>query len=401
MRPVLLRPARALTIAANLASSVSKSMSAEPRIGLVGSQGSYGRWLRHFFEQRMGLRVYGRDPVSDTGLSERELIESVDVLVFCAPIRQTPAVIGHYVAQASGIERDQLWLDITSIKAVPVAAMMLSQAEVVGLHPMSAAPKSATLRGRAMVVCEARLDRWRPWLQQFLIASEADCVRADAQQHDRVMALVQGMVHATHMAQGAVLRELAPEVGGLEGIRPFSSVGYEMDVAVTRRILAGNPAIYQDIQFENPYVAPMLERLAKHLDTLRDLVRSGDDAARDQLREQLLDRSRAYVGEKSAAEGSYAFERLGYLLADLHEPRFISVFLPLDKPGSLRALLSVFEQRGINLDSIHSSRSAEGELLFRIGLSRDADVHALREAMNAIEQESIGRVVEAASTLTP
>jgi prephenate dehydrogenase len=375
---------------------VTLRINETPRIGLVGSQGAYGRWLRRFFEERMGLSVFGRDPHGDTALSERALIEAVDVLIFCAPIRQTPAVIGHYIEQAAGIERRQLWLDITSIKAAPVAAMLASQAEVVGLHPMSAAPKAATLRGRAMVVCEARLDKWRPWLEQCLIATEADCVRAEAEQHDRIMALVQGMVHATHMAQGAVLRELAPAVGGFDGIRPFGSVGYELDGAVTRRILASNPAIYQDIQFENPYVAPMLERLAAHIDGLRDLVHQGDDAARTRMRETLLEQSRAYMGEHAVAEGSYAFERLGYLLADLHEPRYISVFLPLDQPGSLRALLSVFEQRGINLDSIHSSRSADGELLFRIGLSRDCNVTALRDAIDAIEREAIGRVVEAA-----
>jgi prephenate dehydrogenase len=369
-----------------------------PRIGLVGSQGSYGRWLRQFFEQRMGLHVAGRDPHGDIALTERALIEAVDVLIFCAPIRQTPSVIRHYVEIAAGAERNQLWLDITSIKAAPVAAMLASQADVVGLHPMSAAPKSTTLRGRAMVVCEARLDKWRPWLERFLAATEADCVHADADQHDRVMALVQGMVHATHMAQGAVLRELAPAVGGFDGIRPFGSVGYELDVAVMRRILASNPAIYQDIQFENPYVAPMLERLAMHIGGLRDLVRQGDDAARTHMRETLLAQSRAYIGTEAVAEGSYAFERLGYLLADLREPRFISVFLPLDRPGSLRALLSVFEQRSVNLDSIHSSRSAEGELLFRIGVSRDADADALREAMRAIEAKGIGRIVEAAGT---
>ncbi|HTV86773.1 MAG TPA: prephenate dehydrogenase [Dyella sp.] len=371
-------------------------MKAAPRIGLVGSHGAYGRWLRRFFEQRMGLRVFGRDPGSEDELSERALIEAVDVLVFCAPIRQTCSIIGQYVQQADGRERGQLWLDVTSIKAAPVAAMLASQAEVVGLHPMSAAPKSATLRGRALVVCEARVAGWRPWLEQFLAASEADCVRADAEQHDRVMALVQGMVHATHMAQGAVLRELAPAVGDLDGIGPFGSVGYELDVAVTRRILAGNPAIYQDIQFENPHVAPMLERLAAQLDTLRDLVRRGDDAARRQLREQLLDQSRAYMGDRAVAEGSYAFERVGYLLADLREPRFISVFLPVDRPGSLRALLSVFEQRGINLDSIHSSRSADGELLFRIGVDRHCAIDLLRDAMVAIAREGIGRVVDAA-----
>ena len=371
-------------------------MKTTPTVGLVGSQGSYGRWLRQFFEQRMGLRVLGRDPDGEAALSERALIEAVDVLVFCAPIRQTSSLIRQYAEAAAGIERGQLWLDITSIKVAPVAAMLTSKAEVVGLHPMSAAPKASTLRGRAMVVCEARLDAWRPWLEHFLTASEADCVRADAEQHDRVMALVQGMVHATHMAQGAVLREFAPAVGDLDGIRPFSSVGYELDVAVTRRILAANPAIYQDIQFENPHVAPMLERLAVHLETLRDLVHRGDDASRHQMREQLLDQSRAYIGDRAVAEGSYAFERLGYLLADLREPRFISVFLPLDRPGSLRALLSVFEQRSINLDSIHSSRSADGELLFRIGVGRDCDAAILREAIIAIEQDGIGRVVDAA-----
>ncbi|MBE1160534.1 prephenate dehydrogenase [Dyella acidiphila] len=370
-------------------------MPVSPRIGLVGSQGAYGRWLRRFFEQRMGLQVWGRDPVGDTALSERALLEEVDVLVFCAPIRQTPEVIRHYADIAAGIERGQLWLDITSIKAAPVAAMLSSQAEVVGLHPMSAAPKSATLRGRAMVVCEARLDAWRPWLEAFLAASEADCVRAEAEQHDRVMALVQGMVHASHMVQGAVLRELAPDVGGLDAIRPFASVGYELDMAVMRRMLASNPAIYQDIQFDNPHVAPMLERMSAQLDKLCDLVWRGDNVARDQLREQLLERSRDYAGKQSVAEGSYAFERLGYLLADLREPRFISVFLPLDRPGSLRALLSVFEQRGINLDSIHSSRSADGELLFRIGVSRDGDATALQDAVRAIEAEGIGRVLEA------
>lgn len=344
----------------------------------------------------MGLPVVGRDPCGETELSEQALIHAVDVLVFCAPIRHTPALIRQYVTQAAGAERGQLWLDITSIKAAPVAAMLASQAEVVGLHPMSAAPKADTLRGRAMVVCEARLDTWRPWLERFLVASEADCVRAEAEQHDRIMALVQGMVHASHMAQGAVLRELAPAVGGLDDIRPFASVGYELDSAVTHRMLAGNPAIYQDIPFENPYVAPMLARLAAQLDALRDLVHRGDDPAREQLRAKWLEQSRAYVGERAVSDGSYAFERLGYLLADLREPNYLNVFLPIDQPGSLRALLSVFEQRGINLDSIHSSRSAEGELLFRIGVSRSCNAMALREAMTAIEHEGIGRIVEAA-----
>jgi prephenate dehydrogenase len=373
-------------------SALSRSQS-RPVIGIVGSQGAFGRWLRRFFEQRMGLEVVGRDPAGDDQLSPAQLIARADVLIFCAPIRATAALIDEYTTLAAGDERGKLWLDLTSTKAAPVRAMLHSQAEVVGLHPMTAPPKTATLKGRVMVVCEARLDVWRDWLQQFLAASEADCVRADPEQHDRIMALVQGMVHATHMVQAAVLRELAPDLGGIGAIAPFRTVGYELDSVVTRRILAGNPAIYEDIQFENPHIAAMLERLAAHIDFLRDCVRDSSDAARAAMRERLLQASRNEFGTAALAEGSYGFERLGYLLADLAATNHLSVFLPLDKPGSLRALLSVFEELAINLDSIHSSRTPEGELHFRIGIDPHCEADKIKAAIEMIAAREIGRVL--------
>jgi prephenate dehydrogenase len=140
----------------------------------------------------------------------------------------------------------------------------------------------------------------------------------------------------------------------------------------------------------------MLECLAAQLDALRDHVREGGDQARGRMREELLARSASFFGKAALAEGSYAFERLGYLLADLTEPQYLSVFLPQDRPGSLRVLLSVFEERGINLESIHSSRSADGELHFRIAVARATDPQALAAAMAAIEREGIGRVVDSA-----
>ena len=369
------------------------AISSKPVIGIVGSQGAFGRWLRQFFMTRMGLHVIGRDPAGDNALAAADLIVQADVLIFSAPIRATPALIAEYVKLASGSERGKLWLDLTSIKSAAVAAMLRSQAEVVGLHPMTAPPKTSTLKGRVMVVCEARIDAWRKWLEEFIAATEADCVHADPARHDQIMVLVQGMVHATHMAQAAVLREFAPELGGLDAIQPFRTVGYELDGVVTRRMLASNPAIYQDIQFENPHIGAMLERLAAHIDFLRDCVRSGDEPARAAVRARLLDDTRDFFGAEALADGSYEFERLGYLLGDLASPAFVSVFLPLDRPGSLRALLQVFETLKINLNSIHSSRTPDGELHFRIGLDPASDAASVQTAIAMIGDRGIGRVL--------
>ena len=84
--------------------------------------------------------------------------------------------------------------DITSIKQAPVAAMLRSQAEVVGLHPMTAPPKAPTLKGKVLVICEARLDVWRDWLSVLFDALQAECVRVAPEYHDRAMALIQAMV---------------------------------------------------------------------------------------------------------------------------------------------------------------------------------------------------------------
>ncbi|OEZ02353.1 prephenate dehydrogenase [Stenotrophomonas sp. BIIR7] len=364
-----------------------------PVVGIVGSAGAYGRWLRTFLEQRMGLEVIGHDPADPASDGPELLLERAQVLVFSAPIRHTPALIAEYVQRSAGREAGRLWLDVTSVKSEPVAAMLRSQAEVAGLHPMTAPPKAPTLKGRVMVVCEARLSAWQPWVAQLCAALEAECVRATPEHHDQVMALVQAMVHATHLAQAGVLRDYAELLGPLQDLMPYRSASFELDTAIIARILSLNPAIYEDIQFGNPHVAPMLDRLLAQLQTLRSQVEQGDDAARAAFRQQLLADNREHQGAALLADGNYTFERVGYLLADLTERNAISVHLPEDRPGSLRELLHVFERHGVSLASIHSSRTPGGEVHFRMGFVPGSDLQAMQRAAVEIDASGIGRVL--------
>ena len=364
-----------------------------PLVGIVGHAGAYGRWLARFLQRRMGLRVRGSDIADPGSPTPAELARQVDVLVFSVPIRRTVAVIESCIAHADGGEAGALWLDLTSIKQAPVAAMLGSRAEVAGLHPMAAPPKISTLEGRTLAVCRARVARWGPWLDALLDALRADCVEIAPAAHDRAMALVQGLVHASHLAQADVLRRCAAEAGGMPALHALRTVGHELDLTVTGRILAGNPAIYEDIQFGNPDVLPVLERLADATTALRDAVARGDEAARTTLRQRFLAEPAAWFGAEALAGRSHGFERMGYLQADLDAARFLSVYLPEDRPGSLRALLAVFERLGVNLASIHSSRTPEGELHFRIGLDRLPVSLALLRA--EVEDAGIGRVLEA------
>jgi prephenate dehydrogenase len=362
-------------------------------IGIVGSQGAYGRWLARFFAERMGLEVLGHDPAGDATTDPQALLAGAEVLVFATPIRHTAAIVRDYARRAAGSERGRLWLDVTSIKREPVAAMLESQAEVVGLHPMAAPPKAPTLQGRVLIVCEARLQRWRPWLRELQAALQAECVQAGPEQHDALMALVQAMVHASHLAQVAVLREAAPWVRAPADVLPFRSVSFELDMTVAARVLAGNPAIYEDIQFCNPEVAPVLQRLIDALQRIHAGVVAGD-SGRARFRTEFLDAGRDFFGAQPLAAGDHGFERLGYLLADLGQPQALSVHLPQDRPGALRELLAIFEQHRINLASIHSSRTPAGEVHFRIGVPTDTEADVLGRLGAAITASGCGRLVD-------
>lgn len=364
-----------------------------PTIGIVGSAGAYGRWLRDFFEQRMQLQVIGHDPADANSSSEEDLLQQADVLLFSAPIRQTPALIARYVQQSAGREVGRLWLDVTSIKSEPVAAMLLSQAEVMGLHPMTAPPKSPTLRGRVLAVCEGRLQHWGGWFAKLLDTLEAECVHVTPEQHDRAMAMVQAMVHATHLAQASVLHQHTAQTGGLSGLLPLRSASFEMDAAIASRILSLNPAIYEDIQFGNPHVPQVLRGLSEQLARISSLVEQSSDTARASFRSEFLTNNRNAFGEQALAAGNYTYERLGYLLADLADPHTMSVHLPEDRPGSLRALLHVFETQGVSIASLHSSRTPSGEVHFRFGFNSGTPLDRLAAVASALAESDIGTVL--------
>ena len=372
-------------------------MTRQPVIGIVGSEGAYGRWLRRFFEERMRLRVLGHDPAAADSDTLERLLGDADVLLFAAPIRSTETIIDDCLRRSAGRERGRLWLDITSIKQAPVAAMLRSQAEVVGLHPMTAPPKAPTLKGKVLVICEARLDLWRDWLQMLFDALQAECVRVAPEYHDRAMALIQAMVHATHLAEAGVLRSHAQHLGPPSALLPLRSASFELDIAVITRILSLNPQIYEDIQFGNPYALEMLDSLVGELSALRDLIARGDDAARAGFRARFLQDNRAHFDAATLADSNHTFERVGYLLADLVERISISVHLPEDSPGALRALLQVFERHGISLSSIHSSRTPAGEVHFRIGFDAGLDAGAFAAAIAEIDISRMGRVLSASA----
>jgi prephenate dehydrogenase len=237
------------------------------RIGVIGGTRGMGRWFAGFL-RKQGYAVAVCD--EKTKLTPAELADSCDVVVVSVPIGITVGII-----QQIGplLKEESLLMDLTSLKAAPVEAMLkYSRSEVIGCHPLFG-PQVRSIRGRHIALCPARTKRWLHWLQSVLRKAGVLIVETTPEEHDRRMALVQGLNHLNSLLMGMVLSET--------GVRPaelslFSTPAFEEKMKLVKKILRPHVRLSAEIMMLNPDTDPILDRYEQMLSELKTLVRNKD-----------------------------------------------------------------------------------------------------------------------------
>jgi chorismate mutase/prephenate dehydrogenase len=274
---------------------------AEPKdIAIIGGAGAMGGVLERLFRD-LGHRVEIAD--LNTALTPEAAAARADVVVISVPILATEALIRKL---GPSVRKDALLVDVTSIKSVPLRAMLDStEASVVGTHPMFG-PGTQSLQGQRVVVCKGRGESWHTWLLANLRARGLVVTEADAEQHDRAMALVQVLTHFQTQVFGWAL---ARSGISLTESRKFTSPAYLMELYVAARHFAQASDLYGPIEMLNPEtgrVVAVFQQAAAELGAIL--------SARDQPRfDAMFQEVRDFFGEfaKEATEqSSYLIDHL-------------------------------------------------------------------------------------------
>lgn len=244
------------------------------KIGIIGGTGKMGAFFREVFE-RAGweVEVAGRSTPSSPG----DLAGACDVVMVSVPIRETIGVIRSI---APLLSEDQVFCDLTSLKTAPVKAMLASRARVVGLHPMFG-PTAQGLSGQTVIATPARCDPVT--LESILSVFRSQGARvtiSTPEEHDRIMAVVQGLTHFVTLGMAETMRRV--------GISPvdtlaFMSPVYQMEMGLVGRLLSQDPRLYADILELNPHVPPVLEACEGALSSLKEIIEAGDTTAFEEV----------------------------------------------------------------------------------------------------------------------
>lgn len=234
------------------------------KIAIIGGGGRMGQWFGHLFENDGHLVQY----VTGRELEEMSpFVATSDVVIVSVPIGVTCQVIemiGPYVQESS------LLMDLTSIKALPVASMLTySRSAVIGTHPLFG-PDIIGLAGQTVVLCPARAQSWLPWLEQFFTSHGGIVQITSPEKHDKTMALVQAMAHMGTILLGLLLHELDEDLALLE---QYSTPLFRVQMGLVGRLFGQDPRVFSEILTHNdetrqclPVYCALMERLKVWID---------------------------------------------------------------------------------------------------------------------------------------
>ena len=357
----------------------------EPKVvGIIGINGRFGQLLKNFFE-KIGCSIIGSGDKNPTDLSNVQVVERSQVVIFSVPIKKTPSVIRSVTPY---IRRDQLLMDVTSVKQPAVTSMLESEAQVVvGLHPMFR--PEVTFKGQTVVVCPARLTspEWKLWVVNMLAATGSKIKWSTPEKHDSHMSVVQVTPHLSNLTSALLIADMG--ISASESLT-YTSPFYRVMFSLMGRLLSQSPDLYTSIIMENPETVPMLLRRIAIEQDMVDMIRNKDQSAL----EGLFAKASEHFGPEVIGDANELFVRILGVLSTLHGEN--SVTLEFDKeqnrPGLLEHISGVFSRRQINLAGINSVKLGEQRLQFTIGFEQSSSSDEVRRALEEIEQWSSYKV---------
>lgn len=244
--------------------------NSNPVVGIIGGRGRMGRLFADFFKQGL-LGVRPKVLIADIGtrLKNKELAERSDIIIISVPIDKTEKVIAEVLPH---IRPDSAIMDFTSIKEMPVRAMLKGKCEVLGMHPMFG--NTNPIPGQTVIFCPTKKSgHWSKWMENFLLKNGVRIEKMTPSEHDKTMNIAQGLIHFAEITFADAIRRCRLPIRQL---LKYTGKASELKIQLAARIIAQDAGLYGSIQIANPYALKSLREFSKSIEELLKIVAKKD-----------------------------------------------------------------------------------------------------------------------------
>jgi chorismate mutase / prephenate dehydrogenase len=248
---------------------------------VVGGAGRMGRWLTRFLSAQ-GYVTGSADPAGPRELHEWAMraLPAAELVICAAPPAATAALYRDWAKQPPR----GVICDIASIKTPllgPIRALQAAGGRVASIHPMFG-PSVSLLRDADVVICDTGDAGATAAIERLFEPTTAHLVRVPLEAHDRIMADLLSLAHATAIAFALALPAET---------HPVRSTTFHALERLAGAVVRESPDVYFEIQAMNPESPHALDRLRAALDRIVAAVTARDAAAFRGLMREGVDRT--------------------------------------------------------------------------------------------------------------
>ncbi len=249
-----------------------------PLIGIIGGTGTMGSWFADVCESQ-GYRVLrvGRK----TKITAEQAAKECDVVVISVPISVTYEIIKKI---GPLISKDSLFMDLTSVKKMPVEAMLKysdAEVEVVGLHPLFGVDIDHN-QAKKVAICNGRGEYGKRWVSELLSRTGFEVIFLDPDEHDRIMGIVQGINHFETICLAHRIKEAGMS---WDEIEKASTQTFMKKLVRIKRLFSQEPELFASLLMDNEWSLRYIDLYIKDAKKLFDILSKKD---RDNFEKEFL-----------------------------------------------------------------------------------------------------------------
>ncbi|WP_285907891.1 prephenate dehydrogenase/arogenate dehydrogenase family protein [Pseudodesulfovibrio pelocollis] len=230
-------------------------------IAIVGASGQMGTLFSSDFTA-LGCAVTPLNrPLTDEAI--RAALVDCDMLLICVPVTAMDAVLDRVMPH---LAPPTILCDVGSVKVLPMKAMLdRYDGPVVGTHPLFGPvipegfePRVAVVPGRdSGVGAEADIEAARAVSDLFIACGYA-CFPSTAEEHDRAMAIVQGLNFTSTVAFLAAARDV-------DSIENYVTPSFRRRLDSAHKMLTMDTELFEAISEANPFLQESNRKFMSYL----------------------------------------------------------------------------------------------------------------------------------------
>lgn len=249
------------------------------KVAIIGT-GAMGRWLVDFAKQNLGevvladaITAKAERVATEFGVNFRSVPEAAaeaELVLVAVPISKTPDVIKSIAGQ---VQRGTLLADVSSVKSDVIEAMQTIEAkiELVSLHPLFG-PGATSVKGKDFVAIPVKPGKRYAALKNRLLELGARVTEMGAEDHDRLMAIIQCMTHFVLLTYLNALKSMKE----LKRAEKFRTPMFATLLDLAKTVFAGNLELYGELQVHNKYARVVRSSLLEACRSLDVAFSAGD-----------------------------------------------------------------------------------------------------------------------------